>query len=93
MGREVIFGYRFFHCEDCGLKWKEKCRDAQTPSESYCPLANEDGHPETYGGGVSPCGWEFHPEWPKDKYGEIAIEPDHKYGEMEEWDGKFGDEE
>lgn len=37
-GRKIIPGYRFFHCEDCGHKWKEHCRDAQTPSISDCEL-------------------------------------------------------
>lgn len=60
-------GYRFFECERCGHTWKEKCRDAETPSCSSCPL--EDCHCVN-----SPIKNEKHPEWKTDMFGNL-IEP------------------
>ena len=37
MVRKVVPGYRYFRCEDCGMTWREPCRDHQTPSGSDCP--------------------------------------------------------
>jgi len=34
-------GYRFFHCEDCGHRWKEATRDRFSPSGENCPRCGE----------------------------------------------------
>ena len=34
--REVMHGWRYFHCKECHESWKETCRDHATPSRSCC---------------------------------------------------------
>lgn len=48
--KQLRQGYRFFECEFCGHSWKEKSRDAKspsgpTPSGSTCPDCSEESHP------------------------------------------------
>ena len=60
--RKPVAGYRFFHCEDCGLEFKGKTRDCLSPSCETCPNCFADAHPHS---------WEDHPEWPLDKSGNL----------------------
>lgn len=41
-------GWRYFKCSDCGLHWRETCRDHETPSHGQCP--NEDCESRLHGG-------------------------------------------
>lgn len=74
-------GYRFFQCESCGRKWKEKSRDAETQSCSICPEGECDGWKT---GGVYPSGFEKHPEWKIDKFGNLLVP--NLYIGAEEWE-------
>ena len=68
-------GYRFFECSECGEKWKEKCRDAETESGSGCPECYSFQWPVKN---------EKHPEWKTDAWGNLA-EP-NLYEGPEKWD-------
>lgn len=58
-------GLRFFRCEDCRYDWQEKSRHCQSPSGEACPFCN---------GWVQPHRFESHPEYPKDKSGNLIEE-------------------
>lgn len=74
-------GYRFFKCDDCHRTWKEKCRDAETPSGSPCP--SEECNSRCYGT-IPPIKNEKHPEWKTDQFGNL-IEPNLYIG-PEKWE-------
>lgn len=63
MTRKIIAGWRYFHCSCCGKKWREKCRDCHSPSQSSCPTCQEYGENPDY--------FEEHSEWAVDKHGNL----------------------
>lgn len=67
-------GYRNFKCDACGHKWQEISRDCTSFSSEPCP---NDKCEDSYGGLVSPSGYEPHYEWPTDSSGNLI--EGHKY--------------
>lgn len=61
--KQLRQGYRFFECESCGHSWKEKSRDAKSPSGSTCPKCSEESHP---------VGHEIDSTISVDEYGNLA---------------------
>jgi len=87
MGK-VHCGYRYFFCESCKQTWKEKCRDAESLSNSLCPLT-EGATPFTLcearlAGGTSPTTYDLQPTWKTDAGGNL-VEPNDYIG-SEPWD-------
>lgn len=62
-------GFRFFECEECGIKWRDVSRDWTSPSIDPCPHCLEPG---IYMGG------EPHYEWPTDKFGNLLKDYDYE---------------
>ena len=60
--KQLRQGYRFFECEFCEYSWKEKSRDAKSPSGSTCPECGEESHP---------IGHEIDGMIPVDEYGNL----------------------
>lgn len=62
-------GWRYFHCEKCGKRWRETCRDYQTPSNSLCPT---DDCSINLHGGLGPYDCESDKTIPVDAYGNLV---------------------
>lgn len=62
--RPPASGIRFFTCE-CGYSFSEKSRDCLSPSCEICPRCSDN---------IQPSGFEKHPEWQKDKSGNLIKE-------------------
>lgn len=69
-------GYRYFRCDNCETEWKEKTRDAESPSGSPCP--NEKCNAQYYGL-EWPVEFTKHPEWQTDQSGNL-VEPNTYIG-------------
>lgn len=64
-GKDWGPGWRYFHCEECGYKFSEKCRDCTSPSGSICKNCHQQ---------VSPVDYEMHLEWPVDAHKNLLVE-------------------
>lgn len=59
--RVPIPGWRHFHCEECGARWKETSRDCVSPSVEGCECGNW----------VDPDKWEPDKTLPVDRSGNL----------------------
>lgn len=61
-------GFRLFACDFCDFTWKDASRDCTSFSGEPCPNSEcEDGPGYLF----CPIGYERHPEWPMDKFGNL----------------------
>ena len=61
-------GWRYFECGECGVKFRETCRDHSTPSSSLC-ITNQCR--SNYYGGLHPVGSMPDLSLPVDRWGNL----------------------